>query len=333
MDPQPKTQSPAVRKSSLARLREYWAALPVPERSRLKRCLLFVGLVIIAFIKPLCSLMAYALSKELHSHIVLIPFTALWLLNVRWNELPRDYRTSPGWAAGFFLAGLALLITEWRLQGSAWALSRNDDLALLTFSFLCFLVSALFLALGRRWMAAATFPVAFLLFMIPLPDHWVNVLESASQAASAQMSDWYFRLVGMSFLRDDNIFQLPGITIKVAQECSGIRSSWVLFITGLVAAELFLKSPWRRAFFVALVIPLGILRNGFRILVIGWLCVNVDPGMIDSPIHHRGGPIFFALSMIPLFLLLWWLRRRENRMSRSKPGASPEGPRPAADVS
>jgi hypothetical protein len=32
--------------------------------------------------------------------------------------------------------------------------------------------------------------------------------------------------------------------------------------------------------------------------------------MIDSPIHHKGGPLFFALSLIPLYLLLWWLRRQ-----------------------
>ena len=33
--------------------------------------------------------------------------------------------------------------------------------------------------------------------------------------------------------------------------------------------------------------------------------------MIDSPIHHRGGPVFFVLSLIPLFLLVVWLRRHE----------------------
>jgi hypothetical protein len=41
------------------------------------------------------------------------------------------------------------------------------------------------------------------------------------------------------------------------------------------------------------------------------LCVHIGPGMINSIIHRRGGPIFFALSLIPLFLLLWWLRRGE----------------------
>jgi hypothetical protein len=47
--------------------------------------------------------------------------------------------------------------------------------------------------------------------------------------------------------------------------------------------------------------------------VIGLLCVNVGPQMIHSIIHRRGGPVFFVLSLIPLLLLLWWLRRGEIR--------------------
>jgi hypothetical protein len=34
--------------------------------------------------------------------------------------------------------------------------------------------------------------------------------------------------------------------------------------------------------------------------------------MIHSIIHRRGGPIFFALSLIPLLLVLWLLRRHES---------------------
>ena len=120
----------------------------------------------------------------------------------------------------------------------------------------------------------------------------------------------------------DTVFQLPGIVIEVAQECSGIRSSWVLFITSVLASYLFLKSPWRRFILVAFVIPLGIVRNGFRILVIGLLCVHLGPQMIHSIIHKQGGPLFFALSLIPLFLLLWWLRRGE---SREQGAETPEG--------
>jgi len=96
----------------------------------------------------------------------------------------------------------------------------------------------------------------------------------------------------------------------------------VLFITSTVAAHLFLSKPWSRLVLIGLVVPLGIIRNGFRIMVIGLLCIYVDPDLIHSVIHHRGGPIFFALSLIPFFLVLWLLRRWETHKPTSKDAAT-----------
>jgi exosortase len=196
--------------------------------------------------------------------------------------------------------------------------SHNDYLALMALAYVSFLAAGGFLFFGARWMAACAFPMAFLLFMIPLPDAAVDWLEWASSAASAEVSAWLFTATGTPLLRRGTTLALPGITLEVARECSGIRSSWALFITAVLASHVILRSSWRRVALVAFVIPLGILRNGFRILVIGLLCVNVGPHMIDSFIHRRGGPIFFALSLVPLFLLLLWLRRQERR--REAPG-------------
>jgi len=85
-----------------------------------------------------------------------------------------------------------------------------------------------------------------------------------------------------------------------------------LLIVSLIAGYLFLSSPGNRAMIVLVAIPLGILRNGFRIFVIAMLCVHVGPEMIHSPLHHQGGPVFFILSLVPLFLLLVSLRRFER---------------------
>jgi exosortase C (VPDSG-CTERM-specific) len=174
-------------------------------------------------------------------------------------------------------------------------------------------------------MSAVRFPAAFLFFTVPLPDAAVSALETASKLASAEVADWLFQLTATPFLRQGTFFQLPGILIEVAQECSGIRSSVVLFITGLLASYLLLRSPWRRALLVGVVIPLGVLRNGLRILTISLLCVHVGPHMIHSVVHKRGGPAFFALSLIPLFLLLWWLRKSEA----AKPGSLVDREQPA----
>jgi exosortase/archaeosortase family protein len=73
-----------------------------------------------------------------------------------------------------------------------------------------------------------------------------------------------------------------------------------------------LKKFWNKTILASFVIVLGIARNAFRIFTLAQVCIHISPKMIDSPLHHRGGPIFFALSLIPLFLLLWYLRKREQ---------------------
>jgi exosortase C (VPDSG-CTERM-specific) len=277
------------------------------QRGRLLAYLGFVALLALAYIRLLIALAIYAAETDLHSHIVLIPLVSAYLIYIRRMRLPAEYVFSPGWAAVLLVAGLAALLAS--VGPFNLHLSRNDSLAAMALSFVCLLAAGGFVFLGKKWMAASAFPFAFLIFMVPLPDGIVNWLETMSKLASAEAAALLFGIAGVPVARDGTVFQLPGITIEVAQECSGIRSSWVLLITSILASYLFLKSPWRRAALISLVIPLAILRNGFRILVIGMLCVQFGPRMIDSVIHHRGGPIFFALSLTPLFLFLWWLRR------------------------
>jgi exosortase C (VPDSG-CTERM-specific) len=284
------------------------------ESSRSRRLLGFLAwnaLLALAFIRPLTALAMHAAGEDTHSHVFLIPFISAYLIYIRRNQLPKDYMSSLAWALIPLSFGVASLVAVGSLARMTSTLSENDFLALMTFSFVCLIASGGFLFLGREWMAAVSFPFAFLIFMVPLPDAILNLLESISRLASAEAAALLFSISGIPVLRDGTVFHLPGIVIEVAQECSGIRSSWVLFITSLLTSYLFLKSPWRRAILVSLVIPLAILRNGLRILVIGVLCVQFGPQMINSVIHHRGGPLFFALSLVLLLLLLWWLRRGE----------------------
>jgi exosortase C (VPDSG-CTERM-specific) len=269
-------------------------------------------LLTLLFSHSLTMLMLYAAGSDLNSHILLVPFISGYLLYLGRGRLLTTYCSSITGTVALSVIGIAALAAgiEWRAS-----LSINDEVALVALAYVGFLAAGGFLFLGSKWMRAAAFPITFLIFMVPLPDAAVNWLEDASVSGSAEAAAMFFNVAGTPLVRHGTLFELPGIAIRVAQECSGIHSSWVLFITSLIASNLFLRGAWRRIVLVAFVIALGILRNGFRILVIGLLCVHIGPHMIDSPIHHRGGPIFFALSLVPLFLLLWWLRRQERRSS------------------
>ncbi|MBA3544059.1 MAG: archaeosortase/exosortase family protein [Chthoniobacterales bacterium] len=271
-----------------------------------------VGLALVFFI-PLRNLISLASVSQLHSHILLIPLVCAYLIYIRREDLPLDSHRSIGGSIASLCAGLACLAIAFGWYAAVE--SPSDHLALTILAFVCFVAAGGFIFLGKEWMRSLAFPFAFLIFLVPLPDGVVVWLETASQVASADAAELFFHLSGTPILRDNMLFALPGMIIEVAQECSGIRSSLVLFITSLVAAYLFLHGPWRRLVLVAFVIPLGILRNGIRIVVIGLLCVHYGPQMIHSVIHRKGGPVFFALSLIPLFLLLWWLRRGEAKQN------------------
>ena len=276
-------------------------------RSRFTGWCIYLVILCGAFALPLREFVTYARQSEVHSYVLLIPFVTAYLIYSRWRQLSRELSSSWGYALLSAAAGTGALFASVHFT----ELGQNDYMTLLALSFVCFVVAGTFLILGSKWARSAMFPLFFLAFMIPLPEAAVDFLENASKEASAEVANWLFLISGTPALRMGTVFQLPGISIMVAKECSGIRSSLVLVITSLLAANMFLRTTWRRALLVAAVIPLGLLRNVFRILVISLLCVHIGPEMINSPIHRRGGPIFFVASLIPLFVVLWWLRRGE----------------------
>lgn len=273
---------------------------------------LFVLLLSAAFCRSLGALIASAVSSDLDSYVLLIPFVVAYLVYLKRDQLPGFCRTSPGLAAVSMAAGILTLGVAWFQSRNGSSISNHDLLTLQILAFVSCVIGGGFLFLGRDWMKQVAFPAALLVFMVPLPDGMVAWLETGSKLASADVAYLFFLATGTPVLRDGLVFRLPRIAIEVAQQCSGIRSSLVLFITALLLSHLFLSTTWRRCLFVALVIPLGFVRNGFRILTLGLLASHVDPALLDSAIHKHGGSVFFVLSLVPLAALLWWLRRGEK---------------------
>jgi exosortase C (VPDSG-CTERM-specific) len=278
------------------------------------RLLLIVAIVLTAaFALPLLELVRFALKSDLYSHIVLMPFLVGFLIWSDRSRLPTSYHREP--ATALLPAGLGIILLGGYAVAGAMGVkfSIDDRLATLTAAYVLLLVAATGGLLGRNFLRAVAFPASLLVFMLPMPTVVVAAVETFLQHGSAEVAYWFFVGTGTTIFRQGLIFELPGITLQVAPECSGIHSSLALFITSLVAGYFFLRSRWSRTLLTVAVVPLALLRNGFRILTIGLLCVHVSPDMIHSFIHRQGGPIFFGLSLLPFGLLLVYLRRRETR--------------------
>lgn len=276
-------------------------------------------LLVLVFSLPLYELARFAAASDLYSYILLVPFVSAYLVWLQWDKLPAFAGPARLPATSLFCGGLIVLAVYPLTRHAGFSWPEDDFLALMMIAFFLLFISGSCWFLGGEIVRSLAFPIGFLIFLVPLPSFVLNGIEAFLQQGSALAAESFFQVAGATFFRTDLIFQLPTITLEVAPECSGIHSSLVLFITSLVAGKLFLRSPLKRTVLALAVIPLALVRNGFRVFVIGELCTHIGPQMIDSPIHHRGGPLFFALSLIPFFLLLFFLRKSERFHKTTKP--------------
>lgn len=243
---------------------------------------------------------------DYNSQTVLIPLLCGYLL---WNQRKRIFavqsfapRKAAPFAAAALIASFAALYLH--SQGHAYLFSAISLLAAIL------LVIASFVALfGWAALRRAAFPFVMLLLALPLPELLIQRIISILQAQSAWLSAVLFSMLGIPVYKEGIMLSVPGVTIEVARECSGINSSIALVLTMLLVARESLNSNWRRAVLVASSIPLSILKNAIRITTLTVLALRVDPGFLTGRLHHEGGFVFYLIAMA-LMYPIWKLLKR-----------------------
>jgi exosortase len=275
---------------------------------------LLVGLTLAAFWAPLNALVRLAFQDEQYSHILLIPPVSAALLILERRRIFSHVETRWGIGLGLLFAGAVFYWVGLRHAASA---SQNDRLGITIFSMVVVWVGGFVLCYGTSALRTGLFSVLFLFLIVPIPDFVLDKVISWLLAGSAEVTYALFELVGVPVLRIGPIFSLPGITIEIAKECSGIRSSLVMLITSLLAGHLYLQSAWTKTLLSLVTLPLVIVKNGIRIVTLTLLAVYVDPSFLAGDLHRRGGVVFFLLALVILAPVLWLLQRSE-RMAKSR---------------
>jgi exosortase len=245
------------------------------------------------------------------SHIVLLPFIAAYLV---WSQRAVVFSDpSYSWVPGLIVWTVALIIGS-----CAFFVAPRTAPALVplltVLSTILLIVAGYLTFFGSETLRKSAFPLLLLFFMLPVPGFLVEKVIYFLQAGSAWLSEAMFSILGMPVFRDGFLMTVPGVTIEVAQECSGINSSIALFILMLLFAQETLKTNSRRAVLVLLIIPLSILKNAIRIVTLTVLATKVDPSFLTGRLHHQGGFVFFLITLVIAYPIWKWLRRSESHI-------------------
>ena len=279
------------------------------ERQRLVFFGLWLILSVALLWKPVDALVRYSLGNDNASHILLIPLISAWLL---YFEQKRIFaQVSSDYVSGAILLVASGAVALWTLYfGVAW--TGTEALSGYTLALVLLWVAGFALIFGRAAMRNARFALLFLLLMIPPPDLWLNYSVYLLQKGSADIAEFIFDLAGVPALRDGFVFHLAHLSIEVAKECSGIRSSLALLILALLVGHLFFGTFWKQAVFVVVGLVIMIVKNGIRIATLTMLAQYVDSGFLYGRLHHEGGVVFFLIGLLLLLPVFWLLQRGET---------------------
>jgi exosortase len=266
---------------------------------------LVVGGTLAVFWPILPELWRIWLDDPNNSHGALVPLVSVTLIWRKRQEILAAELRPTLW--GFCLAALALGMYLAALRAQVAFPARIA----LVLAIVGFVWGNFGTAITRR----LGFPLAFLGFMIPVPDTLEGLVAFPLQLVASAASAHLLRLAGIPVLREGNILYFADASLEVAEACSGIRSMVSYGIAGTLLAYLGRErlSGMRQATLVAATIPLALAVNIFRVAGTGVLATHMGTRAARGFLHEFSGFLVFAVG----FLLLWGLSALLEQTGRS----------------
>ena len=222
-------------------------------------CLLLgVTLLALSFSDGLYNMMT-KWNREEYSHGYMIPLVSLFLIAQKATELGR-LRLEGSWlGVSCTLLGFILLILG----------ELSSLYTIIHYGFLVAFTGFLMAAAGLRSVTVIWPALAYLIFMIPLPNFLYFNLSSQLQLLSSSIGVAVIRLFDISVFLEGNVIDLGSYQLQVVEACSGLRYLFPLMSFGFLIAYLYQAPVWQRAIIFLSTIPITVFMNSFRIAVIG----------------------------------------------------------------
>jgi len=227
---------------------------------------------------------------ENYSHgFLVVPFAAF----VAWTrrDALRRARSNPSWGGLVLLVISLLMFTAGKL---------GAELFLTRVSLIGVLAGSCAFIWGRAHLRILAFPLACLLFMVPLPAVIFNQLTFPLQLIASTLGEGVIRGVGIPVLREGNVLQLPSRTLEVAEACSGVRSLMSLMMFAVVLGHFTGERAPARVLIAATAIPLAIVANAMRVAGTGIASEWISPAAADGFLHLFSGMVTFVIALIGL---------------------------------
>lgn len=275
---------------------------------------ILTGVFMFCYAGVFSNLVAAWWNNSVYSHGFLVPFISLYLIWIRRDELMRAPRRPARFRGPVLLAaGLVLLVA-----GHAASVSFMQEI-----SIIVTIAGLVLTVLGPECLLIVLFPIVYLSFMIRFWEVFTSMLHFPFQNFSAYLGTTLLQFVGIPAYRQSIYIELPNITLKVAEVCSGVNYLIAVVAVGVPLAYITLRSWPRRVLLVSGGVLIAVLANGLRVALIGTLAYYHLAGDLHGPYHILQAMFVSIIGFIGLFAGAGLLAEKDRGKAASPAGRIP----------
>lgn len=245
------------------------------------------------------------LISDYYSHGFLIPFISGFFV---WLNRKAFKVREPSLAGGWVIL-LAVALSVLNIFTGIRALG--------ILSLLSALVGVIYLIWGVRTVKALTFPLVFLLFMVPF--WFIQDLANNLQYVSVHWAAAITKVAGLPIVTSGTEIHLGDTVFTIAVVCSGINTLVALMALSAVYAYILDGHKLKRSALFVLAFPIAILANILRISTIILIAHFVNVETATGWYHDISSAIFFFLAFGFLILVGWFMKLKTRVDLFNKP--------------
>ena len=228
-----------------------------------------------------------------YSHGFLVPLISGYFLYQAWPELKSTPVHPSNWGIIVVVFSLLLLILGY--VGTEYFTMRAS---------LVFLIAGVIMfCFGLPVLRLTALPIAFLIFMVPLPYILYDAIAFPLKLLVTHSSVAVLKMIQVPVVSEGNIIMFPQIVLEVADACSGLRSLMSLVTLAVAMAFLIHNDFWKRTILILSALPVAIITNMLRVIVTGFLAHHIGKAAAEGFFHEFAGMAVFVLAMLTLYLI------------------------------
>ncbi|MCX9084244.1 MAG: exosortase/archaeosortase family protein [Candidatus Methanoperedens sp.] len=231
------------------------------------------------------------INNEYYSHGFLVPIISGYIIWTLRKELALVERRQSQTGLGIIAFGILL-----QGIGVLWSIRFISGISLLVTG------SGMILYLfGWEFLKKISFPLVFLVLMIPLPI--VDIIASPTQMLSAIGTTSLANLAGLPVVREGLILKIPSGSFEVAYACSGINSIISLFTIAVIYAFILEGGMLMKFTIIISSIPLALAGNIMRITSVLAVANKYGQETAMNYFHDFSSLLLFCVVLSGLFLI------------------------------